>query len=502
MKTPKTVSTLAMLALSMTTIAQNTLGLFEQHSDVGAVRHKGSAQYDAGKQEYLLTGAGANIWFGHDEFQYLWKRLSGDFILQARGYLLGKGAELHRKYGWMLRSSLDPGATMAAATVHGDGLTALQFRKTPQADVEEVRSPVNAPDMIQLERRGRQYILSVARFGEAFTTTEVADLDLGDTLYVGLFICSHHQDVLEQVRFDNVRVIVPAKDGFVPYRDYIGSCLETLDVETGRREIVYASPESLQAPNWTPDGNSLIYNSKGLIYRFDLASRRPEPLNTDFVRQNNNDHVLSFDGSILGLSSASGDPALGSLVYTVPAAGGTPTLITPNGPSYLHGWSPDGAWLTFTGGRNGVFDIYKIRTKGGKEIRLTNTPGLDDGPEYSPDGRYIYFNSTRSGTMQLWRMRPNGRRPEQLTFDACQNWFPHLSPDGRWIVFLSYGPEVPPAEHPFYRQVYLRIMPAGGGTPRVIAYLYGGQGSINTPSWSPDSRKVALVSNTDGVGGW
>jgi Tol biopolymer transport system component len=181
----------------------------------------------------------------------------------------------------------------------------------------------------------------------------------------------------------------------------------------------------------------------------------------------------------------------------MPSGGGIPERITPEGPSYLHGWSPDGRFLTYTAERNGNFDIYKISVTGKQEIRLTDADGLDDGPEYSPDGKYIYFNSSRTGTMQLWRMKPDGTGQEQLTFDGYNDWFPHISPDGKQIVFLSFMPEVRADDHPFYRHVYIRIMPADGGIPKVIAYLYGGQGTINVPSWSPDSRRIAFVSNSD-----
>jgi TolB protein len=180
----------------------------------------------------------------------------------------------------------------------------------------------------------------------------------------------------------------------------------------------------------------------------------------------------------------------------MPAKGGTPRRVTARSPSYLHGWSPDGKFLVYTGERGGEFDIYKISVGGGEEVRLTDAEGLDDGPEYSPDGRFIYFNSTRTGRMQLWRMRADGTGQEQLTDDEFNNWFPHPSPDGRWLVFLSFGQDVRPEEHPFYKHVYVRLMPAGGGRPRVLAYVYGGQGTINVPSWSPDGKRFAFVSNT------
>jgi Tol biopolymer transport system component len=287
------------------------------------------------------------------------------------------------------------------------------------------------------------------------------------------------------------------KEGFAPYRDYIGSHVETLDVETGDRRILLSSPESLQAPNWTPDGKALIYNAGGRLYRFDLARRTSTPIDTGFATSNNNDHVLSFDGKMLGISHHSAEDGGASIVYTLPASGGTPKRITAAGPSYLHGWSPDGKYLIYTAERGGDYDIYRIPAAGGAEVRLTTAKGLDDGSEYSPDGRYIYFNSVRSGTMQVWRMRPDGSGQEQVTDDEFNNWFPHVSPDGKRIVLLSYLSDVDPSDHPWYRPVYIRMMPASGGRPKVIAYVYGGQGTINVPSWSPDGRRVAFVSNSD-----
>ena len=488
--------TLLFLCTSYTMFSQNQFGIFDQSTDVGPVLHEGSTVYDSKSGEYHLTGSGTNIWFAKDEFHYAYKKLAGNFILQARGKLVGEGVDPHRKFGWMVRTDLDTTAAMVSATVHGDGLTAIQFRKHAGANIEEVKSPVKMPDVIQLERRGRSFFLSIAHFGEPFWTVEVPDFDFPQEMYAGLFICSHNKDVVEQAMFDNVRIVIPAKPDFRPYRDYIGSHIETMDVSGGQRQVVFSASNSLQAPNWTPDGKSLIYNSEGLIYRFDMTTGKPELVNTDFVKQNNNDHVLSFDGKMLGLSSSSGDAKFGSMIYTVPVGGGVPKQVTPIGPSYLHGWSPDSKWLTYTAQRNNAYNIFKIKAKGGKEIQLTNTPGLDDGSEFSPDGKYIYFNSTRTDNMQLWRMKPNGRDQEQLTFDEYNNWFPHVSPDGKWIVFLSYMPDVKANDHPFYKHVYLRLMPANGGRPKVIAYFYGGQGSINVPSWSPDSKMVAFVSNS------
>jgi Tol biopolymer transport system component len=320
---------------------------------------------------------------------------------------------------------------------------------------------------------------------------------LGDEVYVGLFVCSHNNNVVEKAAFRDVRITVPAKDDFVPYRDYIGSNLEILDVQSGHRKIVYSVPDSLQAPNWTKDGKALIYNRNGRLYRFDLARNSPVAIDTGIAVNNNNDHVLSFDGKLIGISNHTKEDDNKSIVYVLPSEGGTPGRITASGPSYLHGWSPDGKFVIYTGQRNGEFDIYRMSVRGGDETRLTTTQGLDDGSEYSPDGKYIYFNSTRSGTMQLWRMKPDGSEQQQITNDDYNNWFPHVSPDGQWICFLSFPRDVAPGDHPFYKRVYLRLIPIGGGQPKVVAYVYGGQGTINVPSWSPDSKRLAFVSNTN-----
>ena len=499
------ISSVAVMAVALTSLSipsislsqPGSLGIFESQRDIGKVNKPGSATYDSKTQEYDIRGSGANMWFGQDEFHFVWKRMKGNFILSARVQFIGKGVEEHRKIGWMVRSNLDSDPTHVNAAVHGDGLTSLQFRREKGGPTEEARLSLKGADVIQLERKGATYIMSAARFGEAYVTQQVSDLAVGDDVYVGLYLCSHNKDVVERAVFRDVRITVPAKENFVPYRDYIGSNLEILDVETGRRKIIYSSSESLQAPNWTPDGKALIYNSGGRLYRFDLARNTPILLDTGFATSNNNDHVVSFDGKMIGISHHSKEDQNRSIIYTLPVRGGTPTRITSKGPSYLHGWSPDGKFLIYTAERDGEFDIYKIPAEGGEEIRLTTARGLDDGPEYTPDGKYIYFNSARGGTMQIWRMRPDGSEQQQIISDEYNNWFPHISPDGNRVVFLSFSKEVAPDDHPFYKQVFLRLMSAGGGEAKVIAYVYGGQGTINVPSWSPDAKKVAFVSNTD-----
>lgn len=474
----------------------STLGDFTSQIDVGDPVLQGTAVYDPETRSYTMTGGGQNMWFDKDEFHFVYKRVQGDFILQARAGFSGSGVNAHRKLGWMVRASLDTDSPHVNAVVHGDGLTSLQFRRTVGAMTEEIRSELTGADVIQLERRGRQYIMSVARFGQPFIVSHCDDLELADALYVGLFVCSHDPDVLEQAVFKDVRIIIPAAEKFVPYRDYLGSRLEILDVDTGDRRVVVRSADPIEAPNWTPDGTALIYNAKGKLFRFSLADRTSVPLDTGFANRCNNDHVLSFDGQSLGISHHLQEAGGQSVIYTLPATGGEPTRVTANAPSYLHGWSPDGRHLIYTGQRDGEFDIYRIPVEGGDEVRLTTAQGLDDGSEYSPDGKFIYFNSSRTGTMQVWRMKPDGTGQEQLTHDELNDWFPHVSPDGQRVVFLSFAKEVPADEHPFYKHVYLRIMPLDGGEPRVVAYVYGGQGTINVPSWSPDSRYLAFVSNT------
>lgn len=489
-----------MLLLAASLQAQQTgIGLFQSHEDVGNPVKKGSVEYNPNTQKYTIAGAGSNMWTNADQFHFLWKKIKGDFIITASVCFIGNGVAGHRKIGIIARDGLNIASRYADACVHG-GLplnTSLQYRLSDGDTTGQVQVSVNHPTDILLERSGNTFTFSAAVFGENYKTVS-KEIALNDEVYAGLFVCSHVDTVIEKAVFSNVRIVIPPPKNYTPYRDYIGSHLETMDVQTGLRKIEYTAPNSLQGPNWTTDGRYLIYNtSDGLLHRFDLSTHTASQLNTGFATSNNNDHVLSFDGKQLAISNYVGEKRT-STIFVLPVAGSDqPVKITSedSGHSYLHSFSPDGKKIIFTGQRNNQFNIWSVDIATKKETQLTHLTTLDDGSEYSRDGKYIYFNSVRTGTMKLWRMKADGSNQEQVTFDEYNDWFPHFSPDGKWIVYLSFPKEIDPTTHPFYQKVYLRLLPTNGGVPKTIAYIYGGQGTINVPSWSPDSKRVAFVSN-------
>jgi TolB protein len=284
---------------------------------------------------------------------------------------------------------------------------------------------------------------------------------------------------------------------YTPVKQDTTSYIQIFDMETGFTETVLSIKDHFEAPNWHPD-NYLILNSKGKIYTIDLASKKLAELNTGFATACNNDHGISPDKKWLVVShNDKNDPspkAYKSALYILPIGGGKPKRITSEVMSFWHGWTPDGKTLAYCAERNGNYDIYTIGTEGGTEKRLTDTEGLDDGPDYSPDGKYIYFNSYRTGHMQIWRMLADGSKPEQLTFDEQSNWFAHPSPDNKWIVYIAYMSDEKQA-HLFGKNVKLRLMNLETKAIKDITpVFFGGQGTINVPSWSPDSKKIAFVS--------
>ena len=462
------------------------VGEFEAQTDVGVTR-AGAAEFDAARQEYRVTGGGVNMWGSTDAFHFVWQRVAGDLTLTTDVRLLGTGGQPHRKAGWVVRQGLEPDSPYASAVVHGDGLTSLQYRQVPGGTTLEVRSPLVRPVTLRLERRGNTFTLRAAREGEQLQTAGSAEVVLHDPVYVGLAVCSHDAEALESASFS--RVSLRSATAANPQEPEVESSLEVISADGRERKVVYHARQHFEAPNWSRDGTFLIFNSNGRIYTLPLSGGEPRLLDTGSATHCNNDHGLSPDGKLLALSHSPGEH---SLIYIVPITGGEPRLVTARGPSYWHGWSPDGQTLAYCAERNGNYDVYTISVEGGEEKRLTEAPGLDDGPDYSPDGKYIYFNSERTGTMQVWHMKSDGSAQEQITHDGYADWFPHPSPDGKWLVFLSYDQSV--KGHPPNKDVALRIMPVAGGKPRVLVKLFGGQGTINVPSWSPDGKRLAFVS--------
>lgn len=491
---------LIVLSLLFTVLTVHAQQMFQKYTgqDIGNPKLKGGFTFDKELQKFTLSGAGYNIWFARDEFYLVSQEMTGDFIITANLKFLGEGVEQHRKIGLMIRNSADEDAVYMDGAVHGDGLTSLQYREKKGAETLEKPSDIKAPEIIQLERKGNKFIFRISKDKRPLIEVGSVDLgDMGDNVLAGMFIGSHNADVIEKAEFWNVRIEVPAAAGVDGYQNPSPSRLEIMDVETGMRKVIYETTTHIEAPNWSRDGKFLIYNSGGRLYKFDLAKREPELINTGDVVSSNNDHGISFDGKMIAMSSTTRvDGRNVSIIYTLPVSGGNPQRITAKGHSYWHGWSPDGKWLSYCAERNNNYDVYKIPSDGGEEIRLTTAEGLDDGPEFSPDGKYIYFNSTRTEMMQIWRMKPDGSGQEQITFDNHQNWFAHPAPNGKQMIMISYPPEVPATSHPHNQHVMLRTLSPDGSNVNVAAFLYGGQGTINVPSWSPDSKKVAFVSYT------
>jgi TolB protein len=479
----------AILPAGIADAATKHIGIFDNHQDVGAVLHAGSVRYDNSRRAYTVSGSGGNMWFGVDDFHFVWKKVSGDVALTANIAFIGTTGNAHRKAVLMIRQTLDGNSAAVDVAVHGSGLTSLQFRDQPGADTHEVQANVSVPRTVRIEKRGDFiYAFDAGEDGLLKPAGAATKLALAGDFYVGIGVCAHDKDAIEKAVFSNVSLqpLPPAAGKRV-----LISALETISIASTDRHVEYTSAAHFEAPNWSRDGSFLIFNQDGSIRRLAFGAAEPTVIATGAQIHCNNDHGISPDGTLLAISDQSAEDKK-SYVYIVPIAGGTPRQITNNAPSYWHGWSPDGQTLGFTGQRDGNFDVYSIPAAGGDETRLTVAAGLDDGPEYSPDGATIYFNSERTGQMQIWRMSPDGSAQEQVLSDDSNDWFPHISPDGQWMVFLAYDKSV--TGHPAEKDVELRLMSLKDKQVHVLARLFGGQGTINVPSWSPDGKRLAFVS--------
>lgn len=304
------------------------------------------------------------------------------------------------------------------------------------------------------------------------------------------------QDSSEGDIFEDICNARETLAGLTSVRDNTVSILCTLDVESGEVKELHRYHKVIEAPNWCPEGDTLLYNSEGRIYQYRISEDAESLIDSGFCDNCNNDHVLSPDGQNLAVSHS--ESGWMSQIYILPAKGGGPRQVTENAPSFLHGWSPDGGSLSYCAFRSHegkmAVDIYEIDASGGEERQLTKENGFNDGPEYSPDGKEIWFNSTRSGLMQIWKMNRDGSGQRQMTFEEQNNWFAHVSPDQKRVVNIAYSSKgLDPEEHLPNMQVELWIMNYDGSERKKICSFFGGQGSINVNSWSPDSKELAFV---------
>jgi hypothetical protein len=261
-----------------------------------------------------------------------------------------------------------------------------------------------------------------------------------------------------------------------------------LSLADRKERVLRASADRWDSPVFTPDGQAVLCSSKGKLYRLPLAGGRQEfRLGTMTASR---DYTFSPDGQRLAIT-------VGDAMWLVPASGGPPAMVQPKLSGYVHSWTADSQSLLYVAARGGPLRIFRRPADGGDEVPLLAHDGFSDGPDATRDGKWIYYNSDKSGNVKLWRIPAAGagakdERAEQVTDDGPSDWFPHPSPDGKWLVFLSYDKSV--SGHPANQDVVLRIMPLAGGKARILATLFGGQGTMNVPSWSPDSKHFAFVS--------
>lgn len=473
-----------------------SVGIFEGQSDVGSVMPPGKGAFDAVKGVYSVTAAGANIWSTVDGFHFVWKKVSGDVSLTAdiTFPITKDDPNPHRKAVLMFRQSLDADGMYADAAQHGSGMMALQYRRTKGETTQDIELNTEAPRRVRLEKRGDTITMFLSRSGEPLHQTGATiRLHFDGAFYAGIGVCSHNKDVEETATFAHVE-LKPLTALASASQQVWYSTLQTIGIENDfrRATMVRTVPGRMEAPNWSRDGKTLIFNQDGRLWSISADGGTPAPIDIGAATKCTGSHGFSPDGKWLAISCSTPEKPE-TRVYIVPASGGTPRLVTENPASYFHSWSPDGKTIAFTRPNHGAGNIYAISPEGGAETALTTGTGMSDDPDYSADGKWIYFNSDRAGgLMQIWRMRADGSAPEQVTKDDLNNWTPHPSPDGQSIVIVSYDKAT--TGHPANKDVSLRIVDVSTGKTRTLVDIVGGAGSDNVPCWAPDGRHFVFVS--------
>lgn len=474
------------------------LGVFEQQTDVGQVSPPGTAKFEG--SVYTISSAGANMWAREDAFHFVWKRLSGDAALTA-DITFGESQkpDPHRKAVLIFRQSLDANSVYVDAAQHGSGLMGLQYRRKPGATTQDIElNKEELPQRLRLVKHGDTFTMYLSNHGEPLHTVGATiKLHLQEPFYAGIGVCSHNKDVVETAKFSNLKL--ETKVDSAEAKGFGRSTLQTIGIEDNfRRALVVATgPGRMEAPNWSKDGKTLIFNRDGKIWKIGAEGGEAAVVNTGEATKCTGSHGLSPDGKLLAIScSMPGKPE--TRVYVLPVEGGTPKLVTETGWSYFHGWSPDGKAIAFTRpDHKGGGNIFVIPADGGTEKALTTGSGISDDPDYSADGKWIYFNSDRGGSMQIWKMQPDGTGAEQVTNDEHGNWTPHPSPDGQSVLMLSYPKGV--KGHPTNTDISFRILNVADGKIRSLVEVVGGAGSDNTPNWAPDGKHFAFVSFEQGA---
>ncbi|HTE00259.1 MAG TPA: hypothetical protein VK668_13290 [Mucilaginibacter sp.] len=192
----------------------DTLGLFSSHIDIGNPKNKGNSQYDKVTHTYIMRGSGYNIWFNRDEFQYLFKKIKGDFTVTANFQFVGDKGNGHRKIGWMIRESTDEKTIHVSAVEHGDGLTVLQWRSVKGENMKDPEGEIFYPEknfeVVQLQRIGKKIIMRIGHVGETLKTVGAHVMNnMPQEALVGLFICSHDPEVTEEAKIWDVHIDIP-----------------------------------------------------------------------------------------------------------------------------------------------------------------------------------------------------------------------------------------------------------------------------------------------------
>jgi len=472
------------------------LGIFESQADIGQVNPPGTASFDAASGIYTVASAGWDLWAVNDAFHMVWKKVSGDLSLTADIRLAAPpaGSHRYRKAFLMFRQTLDPDSMYADVAVHGSGETALQYRQAKGDTTQDISFDLGGtPKTVRLEKRGDTITLFVSLKGETLHQVGAATkLHFAEPFLVGLGVCSHRDGALEKAAFSDVELKpLSTQPGTAPMALY--STLQTIPIDNNYRRafVVLTGKGQMEAPNWSRDGKTLIFDRGGQLWTVPATGGEARRIDTGGATHCSGSHGLSPDGKWLAMTCNPPDHP-GWRVYIIPSGGGAPRLLTGHPDSWFHSWSPDGKTILFVRPANGSYNICAIPADGGDEKALTTGTGTSDDPDFSADGQYIYFNSDRAGGMQIFRMRPDGSRVEQMTFDDRHNWTAHPSPDGKSVLILSYAKDV--TGHQANQDVTLRILDVPSGKVRDLVAIVGGAGTDNVPNWAPDGAHFAFVS--------